>query len=382
MTIRAEIARERAEQQSAGLRLSRRELWLLAGLLSTVIALDQLVHHSSWGVLVGRIHAANQMQLYAHRLRAEPEDVLIVGSSRARAAVDPHLITQYLGFHPEHEYEAVRVVLNGMRATLLHHFVRDQLRARPPAELLVIGLEARYFYVPPLEADEPLGYRLLGSSRDLLELNPFEMALSQLKAASMGPLRGLQAPWNLHRILTPDAAAYVEYLHETRGLPLVNYETLSAAELSHARAQRDAIAERDASYDEVDLRESEISAFERTLDMLEELPCEVAFARMPVLPEFDQEQHRQLRAFQERVVAPLQARGFEYYDLNEHAELREEALFKDPSHVDVEGMRMVSDLLARNVVCHEVYDLDQHPELIPVMRAEAQRQAREEQQQD
>lgn len=372
-----ESSAEQPPTRPQGLGLGRRELWLVAGFLSAVLVLDQVVHRSAWGVMVPRVHASNQMQLLAHRMREEPEDVLVVGSSRVQAGVDPNLVTQYLGYHPEHDYEAVRVVLNGMRATLLYHFVRDSLLQRPPTQLLVLGLEARYFYVPPFEADEPLGYRLMGSSRDLLSLNPWTMPASELKALTMAPLRGLQAPWNLHRALSQEAADYVEHLHETRGLPTHNFEAISKMELRRALQIAREIDERDSSYDDLELRESELVAFERTLDLLDDLSCEVVFVRMPVEIEFDVEQRRQLEAFHERVVLPLEERGYRFYDLNEHPELRQPGLFKNPTHVNAAGMRETSVVLARNVVCNLVYDIEANPELVGVLTREAQRQADE-----
>ena len=339
-----------SEPERPSFQLGARELWMVAGFLVTVLLLDTALRSSRFSVMVPQVHAANQVQLLAHSLRTEREDVLMIGSSRMKEGIDPNIVTKLMNNDERSAGEAVKLPVQGMRAWTLHHIVRDMVAPDPPKKLLIVGLEERLFYVPRHETDEPIDIRMLADSVDLLEADLQKMTVAQLKELTLAPLRGLQAPWSLVRLLDPKVERYVEHLHETRGEPEYEFEALSRAEFERAREMRRRIDERASSYEGEELRPAQLDSFRRALDLLEELPCEVVFVRMPVLPEYDAEQEFELRQFREIVVPEVLERGFRVFDMNEDPELRDPKLYANPSHLNERGRRLASTWLAWEVV--------------------------------
>ncbi|QDU66031.1 hypothetical protein [Engelhardtia mirabilis] len=337
-----------AEQPRFG--LGRRQVLIAAGFVGMVLFSDFLLGLTPLRLMVPPQVEQNQIQLLAHALREEPEDVLILGSSRVLAGIEPNLITQILSFKPDRPVEVVRLPVQGMRSWTLSKIVRELVQPRPPRDLLVIGLEARFFYVLPDETARPLDFQMLASTSDLFQIDLGALTTAQLQELSLAPLRGVRAPWTLPQFLMSDAGRYIEHLHETRGLPLRNFKELSRREFGLARAVRDEIQERGATIEEAELRRFDVETFISLLDVLEDLPCKVVFVRMPVLQAFDREQWRQLEDYEREIVEPLRARGFEYHDLNRFGQLRAPGLFANPSHLNDEGRREASRILAMTVI--------------------------------
>lgn len=331
-------------------RLGARHIALAVGFAATVLVGDLVLERSDYRVLVPPQVEQNQIQLFAHLRRPEPEDVLVIGSSRVLEGIDPNLITEILSYRPERPVETVRLPVQGMRAWTLTEILRELVAPRPPRDLLVVALEARYFYFLPDETARPLGFQMLASTEDLFTTDLTALDVDQLRELSLAPLRGVRAPWVLPEILLGRTDEYVRYLHETRGLPAVNFKPLGRREFELARALRDEIAERDASFESLELRGFDVDTFLGVLDELAALPCPVVFVRLPVAIEFDLDQRRQLGAFQRRVVEPVLARGFEYHDLNVFGQLRQPGLFENPSHLNDRGRELASRILALTVI--------------------------------
>jgi hypothetical protein len=352
------------------------ELWLLLSFAATVLLFDRAFAHCPYRRLVPPQVMTNQLQLLAQELRSEPVDVLILGSSRVQAAIDPAAITALLSHRPDEPHGAVRLPLQGMRTFALWKLVDDVVAAAPPRELLVIAIEERMFYVAPQEATDSMDLRLLAESQDLFDLDWTALDGSQRSQLGLAPFRGVQAPWNLPLMLAADTAEYVEHLHQTRGLPTRDFRTLSKRELALAGAMRDEIQGRATPDTEVEFREFELQCFRRTLERLADYDCKVVFTRLPVAREYAAEQRTQLARFEREIVAEVRAAGFRYLDLNQFEHLLRPEFFKNPTHTNVLGMAHTSRCLAFELICPEVLGpppagFDPRPEYERVLRGEA-----------
>jgi hypothetical protein len=347
---RAEAApAEASSGGGVGLRIGWGQLWILAGFLFAVVTLDQVVHRTAFSALVPREHHANQLQLYAHRVRPEPVDVLVVGSSRVLAGMDPRTIERFV-WHEADPKRVARLTQQGMGGWMLWQLVRDHLSVAPPNDLLVIGLEERLFYVLSFETDEPLGLRMLGHSRDVFEIRHADLTDKEWRALALAPLRGLQAPWLLPFLLERDVGEFVTHLHETGGAAQRPFRPITRREFQFAVRLGQEIRARESRPEDKPFRQLEVEAFERTLDLLETLPCRVVFVRMPVDRDYEREEAAQIRRFEREIVAKVLARGFPYHDLNRHPELREQRVFQNPTHVNAEGMAIASRRLGVEVL--------------------------------
>ena len=320
--------------------LTRRD-WLLAlGFVVAIFVADRLLDLSPYAPLLPREHPQNQVQMLAQRLRPEPVDVLIVGSSRVDAGVDPRVVAATL-WNPKTEYRVARLPVMGMRAFLLHQVIENLVEPEPPRELLLLGLEERYFFPLAAETDDSLGPKLLGSARDWFLVPPWLFRPHDLAAVLRSPLRGVQAVWNLHLLWDPTLDEYLEHLWSTGGLPEHNFREFTRADLAIARAA----AERTVGAEEIGasgLLASELAVFSKTLERLAKLPCKVAFVRMPVARAYDEAEAARLAAFEKEVLSKVRAMGFEYFDLNRIAVLRVPQLLANPTHTNPVGRTAAS----------------------------------------
>lgn len=316
------------------------ELWLVAGFLATVIAAQVWLGTKPEQLLVPRLAELNQLQLLAHATRPSQPEVLIVGTSRVKDGIHPGLLTTCLTSDPDQPVEVARLPVQGMRARLLEKIVEELIEPSPPGRMLAIGVEARLFYLPSFEVDEPLRYRLFGEWGDLLAEDPRALTEQQLAGILCSGLRGIQAPWNWDLIGAEDTQVFLDHLHEQRGLPEWEFRPFSKRQWAIGRAlaaEREALGEDPRSAGESPLDALEVRAFMRLLDRLDQLPCEVAFFRMPVLESFDRDQAREYHAYISDIVPMFAERGFHYLDLNDVPRLRQPDYFGNPSHVNPAG---------------------------------------------
>lgn len=339
--------------------LGARELWLLAGFLLAVIGAQLAFGGRNERFLVPPVAEMNQLHLLAQAERPEAPEVLLVGTSRVQDGIHPNLLTAALTTDPDAPRDVVRLPIQGMRAQLLERVFEELIEPAPPTEVLAIGIEARLFYLPDFEVDEPLRWRVFGQWSDLLDRDARAWTEAQLAGVLCAPLRGVQAPWNLELIAAADTQEYVDHLHAERGLQAWEFRPFSKRQWAISRALA---AEREARVKALEenpvpeedrgpaLDPREVAAFGRLLERFAELPCEVVFFRMPVLEEFDAGQARQLAAYKEQIVPLLEERGFRYADLNQIERLRHPDLFKNPSHVNAAGRVESSLELARRAL--------------------------------
>lgn len=331
--------------------LGRPQLQLLLGFLLTIPLADALLHHSDYRLLVPEVHIDNQVQRYARAVAESREEVLIVGSSRVQAGIVPGPITKYLSQDETRPRSARRLPFQALTAWTLERIVRDELLPDPPRELLVIGIEERMFYRPTHEAQDALGFGLLNSLADWPQVPWGELDARQRKSALYAPLRGLQAPWILAVLYGQGLSRYRRMLDETLGQPPETFRDLSRAEFQFALDLRAEIQSRPAADPDADpLLPLEVAAFERTLARLARLGCPVRFVILPVAPEYEAGERAGFRAFRQRILPAIAAAGFELYDFNRHAELRQPGVFGNPSHLNDVGAVALSRLLAHAVI--------------------------------
>ena len=332
--------------------LGQRELWLAAGFLCALLASDLVLRRSGYGAIVPREHIESQLHLIAYRQLDAAPDVVLFGSSRFEAGFEPKVIDRALAAELDPDVSAYRLALPGMRPWLGYLALRDVVARNPPRAVLVVGLETRYFYLPFEGATTVLGFRLLGSARDLVELDPLALAPDEVRALALAPLRGLQAPWNLDWLLARRTRFFVEHLHATGGKPTLDYSSMSAGELEAARERaRERPAVRGGDYDRRAFAEIDVRGFERALDVLASLPCRVVFVRMPVQADYELERSSpdHLR-FLEEIVPRCLARGFPYVDLARPPYPEQAQYFTSPDHLNTAGRMRTSEIFARQVL--------------------------------
>jgi len=92
-------------------------------------------------------------------------------------------------------------------------------------------------------------------------------------------------------------------------------------------------------------------AWRETLDLLAELPCRVAFVRMPLEPGFDEAYMPAAHAaFERDVVDEVRARGWPFVDLQGPGWNDDPDWFLSATHLDADGATDVSDRLATEVL--------------------------------
>ena len=346
---------ERADTDGPGLGPSfgpgRAQLLLLIGFLGSIVLADRLLHGSAYAASVPREHMRAQLQLIAHATNTAGEDVLVVGSSRAEAAVDPARIQEVLRRSGGLTKSVSRLVVQALRPWMLHRIIADQVTRRPPRELLVVSVEPRLFFVTPWESETALGLRLLGSLTDWTEVSPFGLRPVELHEWRLAPTRGIQALWNLDWLLAPYTRNYLAQMRARGGLPERVFGPMTRQELALVRAVRAQIDGRapddyPPAYGGMHMR-----GWQKLLDECAELPCQVVFVRMPVLPSWAAEQDQALmQRFDDLIVPGIRAAGFRYVDLNRGPFPQTAQFFKNDTHLNAAGMELLSQHLGLEVV--------------------------------
>ncbi len=334
---------EVAARETPHFGLRWRDLWVAVGFVCAVAVADFALHRSPYAAAIPVEHSQNQIQLLAERMRPKPADVLIIGSSRVDAGIDPRVVRSTL-WTEARDVEVARLPVMGMRAFLLHQVLRDIVAPRPPNDLLIIGLEERLFFPLGGETDDQLGLRLMGSSRDLWMIPPWTHRADDAAALVRAPLRGVRSIWELDFLWDPTVEPYLEHLWATGGIAEYPFREFTRADMALAvglAAQRPA----KRADPNAPLLASERAAFAKSLDLLASLPCKVAFVRMPVARSHDVEYAPEVAAFERDIVAAVRARGFVYVDLNRIAVLRTGPLLANPTHTNTAGRGAASRAL-------------------------------------
>jgi len=341
-----------AELARARFGLGRRQLALLLGFAATAAAAQAWMSARGFTLLEPYSNEERATTLYAYLTLPRQVDVLLIGSSRVREGVDSRIVGATLGEVLGRGVDVYKLGMDGLRPWQLYRMLRGGLAARPPRELLVIGLETRYFA-------RPVSSRTTGEVERGEELViPGEWQRDEVTDLLAEGFRGLEALWSLpwtrerrtqraRRILqanggeewTADQRAKRERQRATRkaepgrGLEL-EFELPDDIAFAWSAAE---------SPDQVGMR--------RSLDLLEALPCRVIFVRMPIQPDFDRERMPVVsRRLLEEVVPSIEARGFDVHDLNRSPFPQTPELFRNPTHMNLAGCQRTSELLAESVL--------------------------------
>lgn len=334
------------------LRSSR--IGLALGFLAVVLAAAIVVERTDYAFLTPRDKVGNMHALHAFRTRPRTEDVLLVGSSRFEAGFLPEVIERQYELATDDTLDVYKLALQGMRPWMVYQLLRDQIRERPPKELLVIGIEARYFFdTSPLDVSSSTGLSYLGNWHDLVELNPLALREHEREAWSRIPMGGVQALWNLDWLRLDDTREREEHFHRSGGeiLPkgpfVLDDET--RRKMKEAREKR--------ATEEVPWRsETDITidrlGFEGIVRLAAELPCRVVFVRPPLQATFDErKQADELALFQERVPPTLDRAGLDYRDLVRAPYPTEMRFYRDEgSHLNIDGARHASRSLVLDLL--------------------------------
>lgn len=322
--------------------LGRRLAALLGGFLLTALAALYALDPGGWNLYAVTSGVERTEALLSYSAVAGRETVLVVGSSRVRDGFAADLAEQQLGERLGAKAGAPivhKLGLAGLRPTLLLDVIEQITLARPPQELLVLGIEERYLTrrvqaetgaeAAP-DREERAGRS--GPWRGLAGLIEFSyQAVFGAPAEVAGLLdrngdRNPPAHWNQDREEVDAAGEALEFESPISGPAAMRWEWLA-------------------------VEDPEYRAFLGLLDALEKLPCKVLFVRMPVGPAYLNRQEGELEGwFQERMVAELRRRGFEFADLSGPPYPIERKYFRNNSHLRYEGAQRATELLLKREI--------------------------------
>ncbi len=319
-----------------------RHLALMAlGFVCTAALVQWVAVPRGW-LLVDPLSSERRSELVlAYLQRPEPEDVLVIGSSRVGGGIDAPVLEEALGTALGEGSPVFKIGIPGLRPQLLARLLEGPVRARPPRRLLVLAIEARYFCEP----------RPIGEGRQL----EGEWTAEQSLADRLDALDGLRAMWGMVWARDGQVRRRVGEIAARGGEELdaeQKARRLRLKEDRRARAADDAFL-LPPGYEWVWGSEdgSAAQGWERCLDVLERLPCDVLLVRMPLVEGFDERHMPQMYArFVDEVVAGAAARGLDFVDLNRPPFPRDARDFLSLTHLDPGGAEETSRLLAGEVL--------------------------------
>ena len=283
-------------------------------------------------------------QLLAYVQREQTEDVLIIGSSRVGGGLDAPPLQSRLEQQLDRPTSVYKLGIPGLLPQLIADLLEGPVRARPPEELLVIAIEARYFCRPQkIDAKSKAG--------------PIdgEWLAADESAERLRWLDGLRTCWFvwwwIDAAVTARAEAIEARLGEVRPLD-EKARRLRARGNLRSNGKRDLFVlppghEWKWGRDEGPA----LRAWERCLDVLEDLPCDVLLVRMPLAEGFDEEHMpRMFERLERDIVGGARARGIDYVDLNREPFPSEPWAFYSLTHLNVEGAEATTRALVSEVL--------------------------------
>lgn len=330
------------------------KLGTLLGFLLTVVAAAIGVERSDYAFLTPRPKVGNLHALHAFRTRPRTEDILLIGSSRFEAGFLSDVITRQYALATEREVAVYKLALKAMRPWTVYQLLRDQVRERPPKELLVIGIEARYFFdTNPLDMSSSTGLAYLGNWRDLTELDPFALREHERAAWQRIPLGGVQALWNLDWLLLEDTRVREDYFHRSGGEIMPRGPFVLDEQTRQLMAQNRELRDsgEHAWKSDTDLYIDWLG-FQGILRLAAELPCRVVFVRPPLEATFNErKQPEGFAHFLQRVVPEFDRWDFDYRDLARDPYPTDARFYRDAgSHLSPDGARHASRALVLDLL--------------------------------
>jgi len=319
--------------------LGRRQLGLLAGFAATALIGEVAARRLRLDFLEPYSNQVRATCLYAYATHAAPQDVVVIGSSRVAGGLDARIVQAELREAWGEPIEFYKLGVGGLRSRSLHEILRDVIVAAPPRELLVVAIEPRFFARPRRVDDAGVELEEIRGEWQVEAPSALERAF-----------RGLKSLWSLEWVLRDSTRRALGFQQRNRG------ERFTVKQREQKESRKD---EQEDFFDLDDGVEWVMDAadgedrvqFRRALDVIDELACEVAFVRMPVVEGFDAAyMPRVFEQYEREVLGEVEARGHRYVDLNRPPYPRRPELFRGTTHLNragcVETSRaIVADLL-------------------------------------
>ncbi|MEO0650151.1 MAG: SGNH/GDSL hydrolase family protein [Planctomycetota bacterium] len=284
-------------------------------------------------------------QFLAYASRDRVEDVLIIGSSRVDGGLDAPQVEAELASALDEDLSVYKLGIPGLLPQYAAGLLERAIRHRPPRRLLVLAIEARFFC-----RAQPIEDAGAGEPPALAD----EWAAEEDRAARIAAFDGLRSlwvwAWSQRPELRQSAAAIAERNGELRSLDEKHQRLRKQGSLRRRGADLFVLPEGYAwEWLEPDARA--MAAWERILDQLEALPCDVLLVRMPLAKGFDAEHMPRMHArFESEIVAGARARGIDYVDLNGPPFPDEDWAFFSLTHLNAEGAQATGRVLVSEVL--------------------------------
>lgn len=292
-----------------------------------------------WSAISPRTHLHHAQAVLAYLRHPQPQDVVVVGSSRVVGGLDGPILSSELSALRGRGTAAYTLGVPGMRPRMMERLVAQVFAVRPPRELLVLAIETRMFILPDHGAGEPADgdWEGVGS-----EAGPRWFAWWK---------DGLESLFLADWVLGEETRERVAFLQAHQGRPHT-LEKRRRRDIERTRLHRgkpDEFALGDWAWSGPG--SEDWTAFEELLDRLDSLPCEVLFVRLPLQRGFDENSlPEEFARFRAEVLPELERRGFRYEDLNRAPFPRDAASYFSTSHLNRDGCEETSRLLASEVL--------------------------------
>ena len=311
---------------------------LLAGFLGTAGLAWIFTGQTGVLGLLPRHNEYRAQMLWGWKSLPEPKDVLIIGSSRVGKGLYSTRVEADLQATIDEPVSIYELGIAGLRVEFLRYLLEAAVQPRPPRRLLVLCVEARLFAIPAAEDG-----RAIEGEWD---------AKSFTRKDWTTPLWGLRDLYSLAWTFRSETQEAQQMLHANNG----EWGTLQQVRQDHRKLVQAQANIRRRDQDKADsfaleglrwewptAEDAATEDWEAALDLLEALPCEVVFVRMPLAPGFDQEYMAEIYpTYTREVVERLQSRGFEYVDLQGAGWNDRPRWFRSLTHLNDAGASKVS----------------------------------------
>lgn len=311
---------------------------LLAGFLGTAGLAWIFAGQTGVFGLLPRENEYRAQMLWGWKSLPEPKDVLIIGSSRVGEGLYSTKVETDLQATIDEPVSIYELGIAGLRVEFLRYLLEVAVQPRPPRRLLVVCVEARLFALPAAEDG-----RTIEGEWD---------AKRAIRKDWTSPLWGLRDLYSLAWTFQSETQEAQQTLHANNGewgtLRKVRQEHRKLVQVQENIRRRDprkadSFALEGLRWEWPAAGSAAAEDWEDALDLLETLPCEVVFVRMPLEPGFDQEHMAEIYPdYTREVVEQLRSRGFEYVDLQGAGWNDRPRWFRSLTHLNDVGAAQVS----------------------------------------
>lgn len=312
-------------ERGGGFELGLRQLAIALGFALTLAAAHWATGSAGLRGLEPYDRPEWAQKLHAYARMDETPEVLVLGSSRVEDGFDGRLLERSLSLALGRKASCYKLGLPGLVPKRLRQIATDHVLRKPPARVLVVGVETRYFTRPNLPEFAGPDGGIQG-----------EWKADERDTPLRESVRGLRALWFVPWMLSSETQSSMRELVQQRG-ERMGFDERRALEERRVRAAQETEKGRYAELRH-DWREQEIPQFEGALDALAELECAVVFVRMPLAGDWDRLHiQEQLERFEREVVPLIRARGFAYHDLNAPPYPSTDEFYWSSTHLNLDG---------------------------------------------